>query len=131
MTEVRLDRDGPVRTLTLDAPDRRNALVPAMVEELTAACDEIDGDAAAGAVVVQATGPAFCAGAHRDLLAAAGEDPAAEANMTALSAVYGAFTRVGRLLPPVVAAVRGDAVGAASTSCWRPTCASSPARRGS
>jgi enoyl-CoA hydratase len=112
MTEIRLDSDGPVRILTLDAPGRRNALVPSMVAALTGACDEIDADPGAGAVVVRATGPAFCAGAHRDLLAAAGADPASDQNVSALTAVYGAFTRVGRLLPPVVAAVRGDAVGA-------------------
>jgi enoyl-CoA hydratase len=110
--EVLLDSDGPVRVITLDAPARRNALVPEMAAEILDVCDRIDRDATAGAVVVTGNGPAFCSGAHRGLLAAAGDDPASDANVEALSAVYEAFTRIGRLAPPVVAAVTGDAVGA-------------------
>ncbi len=112
MPEVLYHRDGPVGIVTLDAPDRRNALVPAMAAELEAACAEIDADDGVGAVVLRATGPTFCAGAHRALLSEVAEDPAETARFDTLDAVYRAFTRVGALSVPVVAAVRGDAVGA-------------------
>ncbi|HVD01858.1 MAG TPA: enoyl-CoA hydratase-related protein [Candidatus Dormibacteraeota bacterium] len=112
MSEVRLERDGAVAVLTLAAPERRNALTPAMVEELLQACEEIDADPAVGAVVVQGEGEGFCAGAHRDSLAAAGRDPAKDEHYRGLGRTYRAFARVGELAPPTIAAVRGAAVGA-------------------
>lgn len=112
MGDVRLVRDGPVRWLTLDAPERRNALTLGMADEITAACREIDEDPAAGAVVVRANGPVFCAGAHLSVLRSIAEDPADQQAAEGLSAVYSAFVRIGELKPPVVAAIAGDAVGA-------------------
>lgn len=112
MSEIRLERDGPVAVITLAAPARRNAFLPAMVEELIEACEEIDSDTTIGAVVIRAEGEGFCAGAHRDSLKAAGQDPARDDNYKALGRTYRAFARVGELLPPSIAAVRGAAVGA-------------------
>ncbi len=112
MGEIRVERDGGVAVVTLAAPDRRNALTVAMAEALTAACVELDADASVGAVVIAAEGKTFCAGADRATLAAAGADPAAAANFAGLSAIYRAFTRVGELEAPTVAAVAGHAVGA-------------------
>ena len=43
-----------------------------------------------------------------------------------MTAVYRSFARVGELEPPAIAAIRGGAVGAGSTSRSRPTCGSSP-----
>ena len=45
MTEVRLEIAEGIATLTLAAPERRNALTPEMARELVAACDAIDADA--------------------------------------------------------------------------------------
>src|SRR5215207_3440507 len=58
-------RGGGVAILSLDAPDRRNALTVAMAEELVAACEQLDGDPAVGAVVVRGEGGFFCAGGDR------------------------------------------------------------------
>jgi enoyl-CoA hydratase len=69
-------RDGGVAVLSLNAPDRRNALTVAMAEELVAACDQLDGDREVGAVVVRGEGGFFCAGGDRGTLEAAGRDPA-------------------------------------------------------
>lgn len=112
MSEVLLDRDGGVALITLAAPERRNAFVPEMVRELLDACAEIDADPDVGAVVLRAQGQSFCAGAHRGLLAEAGRDPAEPERYRSLGLTYSAFARVGELLPPTVAAVRGHAVGA-------------------
>ena len=66
MPEIELERrDDGIAVLTLNAPDRRNALTVAMAEALTAACEEIDADAAVGAVVVRGEGGYFCAGGDR------------------------------------------------------------------
>jgi enoyl-CoA hydratase len=111
--EVRLERPGDgVAVLTLDAPERRNALTLAMARELTEACEAIDADPAVGAVVVRGEGGFFCAGGDRATLAAAGRDPAGAEAWAGMSAIYGSFARVGALEPPTVAAVRGGAVGA-------------------
>jgi enoyl-CoA hydratase len=112
MPEISLERRDGVALLTLDAPERRNALTVAMAEELIAACEEIDGDPSVGAVVVRGEGAYFCAGGDRATLARAGEDPAAPEAYTGMTAIYRSFARVGELEPPTIAAVRGGAVGA-------------------
>jgi enoyl-CoA hydratase len=105
-------RDGGVAILSLNAPDRRNALTVAMAEELVAACEQLDADREVGAVVVRGEGGFFCAGGDRGTLEAAGRDPADPEVYAGLGAVYRSFARVGELEAPTVAAVRGGAVGA-------------------
>lgn len=111
-SEIQLDVDNGVALLTLDAPDRRNALTPKMARSLADACDRIDGDATVGATIVRGSGGSFCAGADRATLAAVGDDPAGDEAYRDLESVYQAFARVGRLQMPTIAAVRGAAVGA-------------------
>lgn len=110
--EIEIARDGGVATLTLAAPERRNAITPQMARELVAACEELDADAAVGAVIVRGAGGYFCAGGDRATLAAAGRDPAGPESFEGMGAVYRSFERVGELEPPTIAAVRGGAVGA-------------------
>ena len=100
MPEIELERrDDGIAVLTLNAPDRRNALTVAMAEALTAACEEIDADAGVGAVVVRGEGGYFCAGGDRQTLAAAGRDPAEDERYRGMSAIYRSFARVGELAP--------------------------------
>jgi enoyl-CoA hydratase len=110
--EIRLDHAAGVATITLDAPDRRNALTREMARELVAACEEIDANPTVGAVVVGGAGGFFCAGGDRQTLADAGRDPATPDSWTSIGDVYRSFQRVGELEPPTIAAVRGGAVGA-------------------
>ncbi len=111
--EIALDcRDDGVAVLTLNAPDRRNALTVEMAQALIDACDQIDADPALGAVVVRGEGGFFCAGGDRGTLDAAGDDPADPGVYAGMGAIYRSFARVGELEPPTIAAVRGGAVGA-------------------
>ncbi len=112
MSEVNVKIDGGVAVVSLCAPERRNALTPAMAADLVAACEAVDADPSVGAVVVRGEGGYFCAGAHRDTLSGAGADPLSEPAHSSLSIVYRSFARVGELEAPVIAAVRGAAVGA-------------------
>jgi enoyl-CoA hydratase len=82
-----------------------------MAAELTEAALTAEADEGVGAVVVTG-GPHFCAGAVRDVLARTGVDPAEDGNYRNLGAVYEAFTRLGGIGLPTIAAVRGAAVGA-------------------
>jgi enoyl-CoA hydratase len=110
-SQVQFEVTDGVAVITLHAPERRNALTRGMAEELIALCERLDGDASIGAAVVQGAGGHFCAGAHREVLDGAGEDPADPDHYAAIGSVYQAFQRVGRLAVPTVAAVRGAGGG--------------------
>ena len=93
-----------VATLTLNNPDERNTLTQPMVEEITAAMDEIEGNEGIGALVVTGAAPAFCAGANLgNLQTASGQS---------LGTIYEGFLRIARSPLPTIAAVNGAAVGA-------------------
>jgi enoyl-CoA hydratase len=111
VTEIRYEVADGVATLTLDAPERRNALSVEMARELADAARAAESDAAVGAVVVTG-GAHFCAGAVRSVLADTGRDPVQDEAYRNLETVYAAFTTVGSIGVPTVAAVRGAAVGA-------------------
>jgi enoyl-CoA hydratase len=112
MSEIELERRDGIAVLTLNAPERRNALTVEMAEALIAACEEIDADASVGAVVVRGEGGYFCAGGDRATLADAGADPAEAERYAGMTTIYRSFARVGELAPPTIAAVTGGAVGA-------------------
>ncbi|HEX8803790.1 MAG TPA: enoyl-CoA hydratase, partial [Acidimicrobiales bacterium] len=96
-------RDG-VALVTLDAPDRRNALTVAMGDEIVAAVDAAEDDPDVGAIVVTGAPPAFCAGADLSHLGTSRRE--------GLMRIYEGFLRVARSPLPTVAAVNGAAVGA-------------------
>ena len=110
--EVLLDFEGAVAVVTLNAPDRRNALTPGMAHELMGVFDEVDGRSDVGALVVKAVGRSFCAGGDIKTLTDAGRDPALADNYEGMSAIYDSFYRLGQMQVPTIAAVRGSAVGA-------------------
>lgn len=66
---LRRDPRGIV-TITLNLPDRRNVLSPAMIEELTVAARSLGHDPAVRAVVLSGAGPIFCAGGDLDWMEA-------------------------------------------------------------
>ena len=96
-------RDGPVVTLVLDRPDRRNPLSRAAMAELRAALVAAGDDPGVRAVVIGATGPVFCAGHDlRELQAADAQATAANSPGMGRPCVSStsAFTEV--LRPPSV-----------------------------
>jgi enoyl-CoA hydratase len=120
MSPVRVELDraegrSAVAVVTLEEPERRNAMSAAMVRELGEAFDRLErDDAGVGAVVVTGAPPAFCAGADlSDLGRAASEATAAAPGQAGgPRAIYEGFLRVARCPLPTVAAVNGPAVGA-------------------
>jgi enoyl-CoA hydratase/carnithine racemase len=68
--EVLLERDGPVATLTLNRPDRLNAISVPMLEALSRHLLDCDRDPEVRVIVITGAGRAFCAGL--DLQDAAG-----------------------------------------------------------
>lgn len=111
MSEVSLTVDDGVAVVTLGAPERRNALTVAMAAELAEAARAAEANPQVGALVVTG-GAHFCAGAVREVLAKVGSDPVADQAYRDMETMYGAFTTVGTVEIPTIAAVRGAAVGA-------------------
>lgn len=104
MPEVHVAIDGHVATVTLDDPERRNALSIELVDEIVTVFDALETGETVGAVVVTGAGPAFCAGADLSDLGSSRE--------TGLRRIYDGFLRVARSKLPTIAAVNGPAVGA-------------------
>lgn len=111
MAEIHYEVAEGIATITLTAPERRNALSVEMAGELIEAARAAESDATVGAVVVTG-GEHFCAGAVRSVLAETGTDPVEDSAYRGLETVYSAFTTVGGIGVPTIAAVRGAAVGA-------------------
>jgi enoyl-CoA hydratase len=109
-TLVHLQRRDRVALITLDHPERRNALTRPMIEQIGAAFDEVEADESIGAVVVTGAGKAFCAGA--DLAALAMEGISDDDRAASLRGIYTGFLRLASCPLPTVAAVNGAAVGA-------------------
>lgn len=104
------DRDG-VRTLTLDRPDRLNALTQALLADLIAALDEAAIDPAVRCLVLTGAGRGFCAG--YDL--ASDDEPARDIRTDMVAAIMLRDSRapvlLRRMAKPTIAAVRGPAAG--------------------
>jgi enoyl-CoA hydratase len=108
MALIRTEVHEGVATLTLDDPDRRNALTVPMGDEIVATLDDLERDPAVGALVVTGAAPAFCAGADLSHLSSSADgDPG-----QGLRDIYEGFLRIGRSSLPTLAAVNGAAVGA-------------------
>lgn len=103
-------RDGAVALLTLQRPQRRNALDLELCRAIHASVD----DAVAGgarAIVVTGEGTAFCSGA--DLGGVYGGDAAAPTSEGGfLEVLYGMLHHLAEVPVPIVAAVNGPAIGA-------------------
>ena len=98
-----------VLTLTLDRPDKRNALSAELIDALHAALERADLDAEARVVVLRGAGRDFCAGADLDELLASADLTLAE-NEAAARRLGALFTRMRSLPKPVVAVVQGRAL---------------------
>ena len=108
-TPIVSTREGGVLTLTLNRPDKRNALSSAVIEALHQALEAADLDADVRVVVLTGAGKDFCAGADlEELLASADASP--EANEAAALRLGTLFSRIRQLPKPVVAVVRGRAL---------------------
>ena len=111
MSDLLLIEDrGAVRVLTMNRPDKRNALNTALTQALIDALRAADADDAIGCVVLTGAGPGFCAGADlsefKDLTPDRPERLEARAKLT--TELHGLFPKLSK---PVVTAINGSAMG--------------------
>lgn len=105
---VVLQYSGPIATLTLNRPEKRNAISAEMVRELAAALDELESSSAR-VVILTGAGTAFCAGMDLNYLK---EFPSQSPQQIVEDArrIAGLFRRVWSFSRPLIAAVNGPAI---------------------
>src|SRR2546422_3144469 len=109
--QILYDVADSVATITLNRPDRLNAVTARSIDELIAAFDAADADDGVRAVIVTGAGRAFCAGA--DLGAGGGTFDRADRSTADEHRDGGrrVTLRIFDLKKPVIAAINGPAVG--------------------
>lgn len=104
---------GPITTIWLDRPDKRNALDGALMRELAAALDQVATDAAARVVVLRGRGAMFSSGIDHALLMEIMNESKRVPFQHVHHELQETFHRMARLAKPVVAAIHGACVGMA------------------
>lgn len=104
-----LDVADRIATVTINRPDKLNALNAKVIGELDKMFTDLSSKDQVGAVVLTGAGRAFVAGADIAEVAAAAGSPAGLEATAAFG--QGVFTRIERLNKPVIAAVNGFALG--------------------
>lgn len=103
-----LDVSGAIATITLNRPDKRNAISAHMIAELQTALDEIE-KSHARVVILTGAGKAFCSGMDLEMLAAIAQQSPAE-NQEDSRRLAKLFRRIWSFPRPLIAAVNGAAL---------------------
>jgi enoyl-CoA hydratase/carnithine racemase len=108
MNTLRIQSKGAIRILTLNRPQKRNALDTTLSRALLEALRAADGDENVRCVVLTGAGPAFCAGADLKELKGLRDPQAAETRAELTMQLHLAFSK---MVTPVVTAINGAAMG--------------------
>ena len=103
-----VENRGAVRLLTLNRPEKRNALNADLTQRLLEALGKADADAEVGCVVLTGAGQGFCAGADLAEFKGLKDPQAAEARAELTMQLHLSFSRIR---VPVITAVNGPAMG--------------------
>jgi len=106
--DLLLEKKDGIATITLNAPDKMNALTMGMRKSILSVTDELAKDDEVRVVIVTGAGRGFCAGAD---LSGVGAEMSRHQRLEVLGPNYGAeaFFKMDK---PVIAAVNGAAAGA-------------------
>jgi len=108
---IRLEKEGMTAILTLDRPEKLNALTDEMYEQLHKYLLELSTDDEVRAIILTGAGRAFCAGGDADEMAEM-QDADNVKRRDYLRGIHRIPLAMERLDKPVIAAVNGTARGA-------------------
>lgn len=112
MAEVIVRREGPVLRLTLNRPQRRNALTYAVIDELLDALEPVAGDDTCRVVLLDGAGSGFCSGDDMGGMGEPGGRRWQKVRRESAVIPQQTLIRTLRYLPrPVVVAIHGYALG--------------------
>lgn len=112
---IRIDRDEGVVTLTFNRPETRNAMTPAMGDEVVRAVEEIRSDTSARVFVLTGSGKSFSSGGDLGMIARDTGASTGSGGPTMAGAprdFYARYLAIRSLPAPTIAAVNGHAIGA-------------------
>jgi enoyl-CoA hydratase/carnithine racemase len=104
-TDVAIERHGAIGVVRMNRPERRNALSPAVMEQLAGAIGDLDADETARCIVIAGTDEVFAAGADIKAMAERTFQEVLEASTMPF------WQRVADCRTPLIAAVSGFALG--------------------
>src|SRR5882757_2743934 len=97
-----------IATITLNRPDKRNAVTASMIADIQSALDAIERNHATRVVILTGAGKAFCAGMDLDMLATIAKQSPAE-NQEDSRRIAKLLRRIWAFPRPMIAAVNGAA----------------------
>lgn len=119
--EIKYDVENPIAVITMNRPDRLNAMTTHMLAEIRHALARAESDASVVGMILTGEGRGFCAGMDMDALDDISEDRSFDIDATGLEAEPGdpamgddfitGFTYMLALRKPLLAAVNGPCAG--------------------
>jgi len=109
---IKVTEDNGIVTVTLNRPDKLNALVGHMRRDLAEALEEAGSDPHVRVVVITGEGKAFCAGGDVQFMAELIERNDAEEFARLLGAARRVILAIRQMTKPVIASIEGAAAGA-------------------
>ena len=108
-TTLLYEKDGAIATITLNRPDKRNAISSTMIEEVLGVLNAAEADSAVRVVILTGAGRAFCSGMDLETLQTiAGQT--GEQNLADSRQMARMFHRLYAFPKPLITAVNGAAV---------------------
>ncbi|HEX8287723.1 MAG TPA: enoyl-CoA hydratase-related protein [Pyrinomonadaceae bacterium] len=109
MSEILIDQENSILTITLNRPEKRNALNDALVNSLKSALRDAGENEDLRAVLIKGAGQDFCSGADLSALQKIAESNVME-NLADAENLLELFALIRRIKIPVIAAVHGRAL---------------------
>ncbi len=108
-TTLKYEKDGAVATITLNRPDKRNAISSAMIDELMGALNAAEGDPALRVLILTGAGKCFCSGMDLETLQTIAQQTP-EQNLADSRQIARMFHRLYSFPKPLITAVNGAAI---------------------
>ena len=109
MTELIQSKENSILTLTLNRPEKRNALNDGLIDSLKSALNDTNSDSDLRAIVIKGAGKDFCSGADLSALKKISESDVLE-NLEDAESLMDLFVLMRKVKIPIVAAVHGRAL---------------------